>query len=89
MTIELEIEQFPSASRNNREAISRSDVCSCYFCLGSFSSADVVEWADQGKTALCPHCDIDALVPGMINQEQLIQANVRYFAQRAGSTDQG
>ncbi len=36
----------------------------CVACLGEVT--DVRAWIDddQGKTAICPHCSIDAVVPG-------------------------
>lgn len=74
-----DIEKFPKYSRRNREAVSNSDVCSCYFCLGSFSTSDISDWADDGDTAICPHCDVDAILPGLIGKELLIAAKVRFF----------
>lgn len=33
----------------------------CVACLGHVT--DVKAWIDKGKTAICPHCSIDAVVP--------------------------
>lgn len=34
--------------------------CGCYHCLSTFLAETVSQWCDDGQTALCPVCGIDA-----------------------------
>ena len=36
--------------------------CGCFYCLKIFSPNEITDWTDDGKTALCPHCGIDAVI---------------------------
>lgn len=35
----------------------------CYNCKKIFSVKEIKEYTDQGETALCPHCQTDAVIP--------------------------
>lgn len=69
----------------NHDNIQKGTPCGCYFCLHVFDGGDVTDWADGGKTALCPRCDIDAVMPGVTDQETLEAAHERWFCR---STDE-
>jgi len=61
-------------SANHRAAILQSEVCGCFYCCSKFSPNEVLEWVDednegQGRTALCPKCGIDAVLPGSVGFE--------------------
>jgi hypothetical protein len=47
----------------NRAAVNESEQCGCYSCKRIFASNLIREWCDDGKTALCPYCSVDAVVP--------------------------
>ena len=52
---------------NNREAIEKSKIYGCFYCLKIFNAKEVDDWIDKdedgvGKTALCPYCHIDSLI---------------------------
>jgi hypothetical protein len=47
---------------NHRVEIEQSDNCGCFYCISIFSPSEIVEWIDDGKTALCPHCEIDSVI---------------------------
>lgn len=36
--------------------------CGCFHCLTVFPAAEVIDWADDGNTPLCPYCGSDAVV---------------------------
>ncbi|HEY5771822.1 MAG TPA: cytoplasmic protein, partial [Chitinophagaceae bacterium] len=40
--------------------------CGCFYCVGIFKSAEIIEWTDEdnpkGQTALCPICGIDSVI---------------------------
>lgn len=75
----MNIEDAPKLSMNNREALSKSDMCGCYFCLRTFKGTDITAWTDSGRTGLCSHCDVDSLLPGITDHNKLVAANKRWF----------
>lgn len=49
---------------DHRAELDRSLLCGCYYCLEIYSPTEIREWADRGRTAICPRCEIDAVLPG-------------------------
>lgn len=50
---------------NRAEIESHSAQCGCFHCGSSFTAGEIIEWLpekDGDDTALCPHCDIDAVI---------------------------
>jgi hypothetical protein len=73
------IEDAPDRSIRNRSALAQSQRASCFFCLRTFPCADVISWTDQGETAICPFCRIDAVLPGEIDLPTLTATNEYCF----------
>lgn len=73
----------PDRSIRNRSALGQSHRASCYFCLRTFPAADVISWTDNGDTALCPFCRIDAVLPGEIDLATLTATNEYFFCRIA------
>lgn len=50
----------------NETAIRKSKECGCFFCLKIFDPEEITNWISdkQGRTALCPYCGIDSVLPG-------------------------
>ncbi len=50
---------------SNEEDIKNSKKCGCFFCIRIFSSEEINEWIpdSHGRTALCPYCGIDSVLP--------------------------
>ena len=46
----------------NHEEIKRSGKVGCFHCIGIFDAADIDEWTDNGRTALCPRCWMDSII---------------------------
>lgn len=77
----------------HEKEIRQSTVCGCFFCLSIFSPSKITEWLEEdancprgpGKTALCPVCGIDAVLPDSIEYEiteKLLKAmQEKYFKQ--------
>lgn len=59
----MNIREFSEKSIRNKKNIESSLICGCYFCVSIFNSKDIKDWADEGETAICPLCGIDAIVP--------------------------
>lgn len=56
-------EQATVLSFYNVEMLESTPRVGCYSCIRTFDAGEVVERTDDGATALCPHCGIDAIVP--------------------------
>lgn len=50
----------------NWRLLKKSKNCGCFYCLRVFKASEVAEWCtelDRRRTALCPHCGIDSVIP--------------------------
>ena len=47
----------------HRDALAYADKCGCFYCKRIYDPRKITEWVDYGKTALCPYCGIDAVIP--------------------------
>lgn len=57
------LEELHTLSANHKELLNEAGEIGCYYCCNFFQSNAVTEWCDDGKTALCPNCGIDAVLP--------------------------
>lgn len=71
------------ASFRNRAVIERSHRCGCFCCCSMFEAASVDEWVDNGETALCPRCGVDAVIGDAsgfgLSEDLLKKMNGRFF----------
>lgn len=49
-------------SRNNREEITHSHTCGCFHCRKRFNPAEITDWIEGEKTAVCPVCGVDSII---------------------------
>lgn len=63
----------------NRQQIEEAGIASCFCCTKTFSSVKIHEWCDDGQTAICPYCGIDAVLAGTHSLELLEQLHKRWF----------
>jgi NAD-dependent SIR2 family protein deacetylase len=49
-------------SIKHRGELEKSSLCGCFHCLAIFPPSDIVEWIDEGQTALCPKCPVDSVI---------------------------
>lgn len=75
----MNVEDAWKSSLENRDAILAEQFASCYSCVHTFPSSLITSWTDNSKTAICPHCGIDAVVPGEVDHALLTQMNDRWF----------
>ena len=72
---EEELARAHAHSTYNRDALSRSVRCGCFYCLAVYDPKEIGNWidppdgtpytgeyADTGLTALCARCGIDAVL---------------------------
>ena len=59
----------------NKKQVLASQTCRCANCLATFSGAEVTEFTDKGKTAICPKCGEDTVLPDCVEglDDQLLQ----------------
>lgn len=62
-----------TASCFHRKELLASDYAACFNCLMEFKPEDIKFWCENGKTAICPYCDLDSVVgfSGGIDREWL------------------
>lgn len=73
MRTRAELESIHRFSDHHRELLAQSERASCFSCLASYSPTEIEDWVDgrqietgdldDGVTALCPRCGIDAVLP--------------------------
>lgn len=40
----------------------RASKCGCFYCLATYPGTEIIEWIDDGATALCPKCSVDSVL---------------------------
>jgi len=48
--------------RLHRVEVDSSSLCGCFYCFAMFFPSKISQWVDDGQTALCPKCEIDAVI---------------------------
>ncbi len=80
---EKEIREIYKHSARNRQEIEKSVRCGCFSCGRIFDASEVEDYIDNEETALCPYCDIDAVVGDtggfVLSQELLKEMKKKYF----------
>lgn len=78
---EATLNRLHSYCSHNKELITTSKKCYCFYCKEKFDSVEVVEYIDTGHTAICPKCGIDAVIPDCIEEinEKVIDEMNKYW----------
>jgi len=73
MLNQADLESLHKYSGHNRELLADSDRAGCFYCGATFDPTEIMDWVDgrqletgsteDGVTALCPRCGIDAVLP--------------------------
>lgn len=63
----------------NRASLATAARCGCYFCLEVYTPAEITEYTDGEETALCPRCNVDAVVAGVEDKKWLAEAKKIWF----------
>jgi hypothetical protein len=59
-------EQYKAAhaeSSLHKETLLKSRWVGCFYCEKIYRPNEVIKWVDDGKTAICPFCGIDSVIP--------------------------
>lgn len=69
----------------NRVEVLKSAECACFRCLSRFEPTEIRQWIDTGQTAVCPRCDMDAVIGSEsgyeLAAELLAAMQARWFPQ--------
>ncbi len=79
--MKINFKELHLASAWHEKEILESRKCGCFYCLSIFSPNKIEEWIEEskdskrglGKTAMCPNCGIDSVLPDSINQKITIE----------------
>jgi hypothetical protein len=69
----FETKEWHQKSLANKELLrDAGDNCGCFGCCKTLSFSDITEYVSDkgGETALCPYCEMDAVIPS--NDEVLL-----------------
>lgn len=61
---------------DNKSLILSQEQAACFHCKQFIKSEDISEYWDQGKTAVCPKCGVDALIPKIIDSIQISKSTL-------------
>lgn len=85
-----ELLRLHSFSSMNRDALSVEQTCGCFYCRRIFSSSEIKDFVDNGRTALCPFCGIDAVIGEScgfeITDKLLRSMHLAFFESGTGNT---
>ena len=59
---EQQLREAHTHSVHNNDEIVRSQHCGCFSCCRVYNASEVVDYVDNGETAVCPHCGIDSVI---------------------------
>jgi hypothetical protein len=91
MTSRIDFQSIHALCGWHDQIILRGTICGCFYCISLFMPSDIEEWIEEpsdcprglGKTALCPNCGIDAVLPDTIElsltPELLKAMHEKYF----------
>jgi hypothetical protein len=60
--VSIKLEAIHKKATNNKSTIKNESECGCFYCQKIFGGDEITEYIDQDKTALCPHCRVDAVL---------------------------
>jgi hypothetical protein len=80
---EPELLALHRACSHHRKLLTTSKICGCFNCLSVFGHAEIHKWIQRNDTALCPRCEVDAVIgdvshPGLTRQT-LEEMHKRWF----------
>lgn len=68
-SLKKEYETIYTYCSENQELLERYKNCTCLYCGKKFEYNFIEEWINDknAKTAICPYCNIDSVVPTKVN----------------------
>ena len=63
-----QMERLHAYCSHNQPLIDTSEKCYCFHCKAVMDRGEIESYIDEGKTALCPKCGIDSIIPDSIHE---------------------
>ena len=63
------MERLHAYASHNKKMIGKSNKCYCFYCKSVFENGEVETYLAEEKTALCPKCGIDSVIPDSIDEK--------------------
>lgn len=80
---ETQLERLHAYSAHNKSLIDISNKCYCFYCRSCMERSEMVDYIDDGQTAVCPKCGIDSIIPDSIeecvDENMIAQMNEYWF----------
>lgn len=57
------LKKLHAKSFRGKEKLKRAKLAGCFHCLSTYRPQFITEYVDDGLTARCPRCGIDAVIP--------------------------
>ena len=71
-------------SMHNRPFLTDQVRCGCFHCQQTYAAEEITDWADDGQTAICPRCGVDAVLSAhtdLLTADFLARMHARWFGQ--------
>lgn len=65
---EAQLKRLHTYSSHNKSQIAAANTCYCFYCKRRISKDDIKDYTDDGQTAICPACGVDAIIPDSIEE---------------------
>lgn len=62
-TLYAQLDEWHSLCFHHPHLLFACEQAACFFCRCTYTVAEIEQWTDDGGTALCPRCSIDAVLP--------------------------
>lgn len=80
---EARLQKLHAYSSHNRALVEGARQCHCFYCQATVDASEVVDYSDNGQTAICPKCGIDSILPDSIeetlNADTIAEMNEYWF----------
>ncbi len=69
---------------HNRRFLTGETRCGCSYCQQTYAADEITDWTDDGQTAICPRCGVDAVLSAHtdpLTADFLARMHARWFEQ--------
>ena len=75
------LKELHRGSSYHKDEVLKAETCGCFHCCQTFPPSEIWDWIDNGETALCPKCRIDAVLPNMTDAATLKEMSEYWFSE--------
>lgn len=67
----MNIREISKLSIKQKSILEKCEKCGCYHCEQILPVEEITKWTDEGQTAICPKCGVDAILAGVTDGKLL------------------